>query len=224
MSSRRRMSARRPLGVFLSLVMGASMAGIAAPMVAFAASSPPYPTGACGNSNYGQVKYTTSASPNKGFERAAPDVVFTIAPGQTSGSRTMFAQRTYTGKVTVSGSVKVDAGVIVASAEATVGLQLEIGGAWTAGESYTVGPYRNTTSAYRRAASYAGTRTVDGYYTKWRCGLSPSTGFYTWLTEHTNVYDTWVQVVAGLVWCDDDAALKNQFGAWSLEYDAASHC
>jgi hypothetical protein len=204
--------------------MGVSMAAICAPMVAFAASSPPYPTGACGNANSGQVKYTTSASPNKGYERAAPDVVFTIAPGQTSGSRTIFAQRTYTGKVTVSGSITVDASVIVASAEATVGLQLEIGGAWTAGESYTVGPYRNTRSTYRDAASYAGTREVTGYYTKWRCGLSPSTGFYTWLTEHTNVYDFWVQVVAGLVWCDDDAALKNLYGAWSLQYDAASKC
>src|SRR5687768_8256588 len=224
MLGRRRRFGFKPMTIVLGAVLGVSLAGLASPIVAFAASAPPTPTVACGNANAGQIKYSTSIQPTKGYERAASDVVFTIAPHQTSGSRTMLASRTYTGKITVAPSITVNASAIVASAEATVGLELEIGGAWTAGESYTVGPYYNSYSTYRDAVAYAGTRTVAGYYTKWRCGLSPSTGFYTWLTDHTNVYALWVQVVAGMVWCNDDAALKIRYTAWSLQYDAASKC
>lgn len=222
MSSRRRMLAGRPLGVVLSVVMGASMAGIYAPMVALGATPPP-PTGSCSNANSGAVRYTTTTG-TKGYALAFPYVVFTIAPHQTSGSLTTTATATFTGKATVSGTVKVDASAVLASAEASVGLSLEVGVAFSVGQSFTVGPYTNTTNSYRDATAYAGTRIVTGYYTKWRCDISPYVGFYTWVSEYTNTYGYWLQLVTGEVWCNDDAALRDRYGSWSIQYNAASKC
>jgi hypothetical protein len=218
-----RRSVRARLGIAIAtLVAALPVAGLTLPLGVFAASPPP-PTNTCNASYSGQIRYTTSIS-SKTYARALPDVIFSIAPGQTSGTRTVTGTRTFTGNVTVSGSVAVSTSAVIASAEAKVGLDLMLGQAFSSSDSWTVGPYHNTTSTYRDAVAFVGTRVVNGYYTKWKCGLSPSTGFYTWLSQTTNVFDAWNDVVAALVWCDDDALVRSQYGTWSIHYDAASRC
>lgn len=210
------------LSAITAVVIGVPMMAVLAPTVVFAAS-PPVPSAKCDGANRWEVRYTTSVT-NKSYRRAASDVVITIAPGQTSGSRTITASTTFSANVTVSGSVSVNASAILASAKVTAGIALNLGAAWMSGDSVTVGPYKNTTSRYRDAVAFYGTRTVAGEYTKWVCDASPYYGIITWVNKHTNTYRFWNQVVAGMLWCNDDAAIKQQYGAWSIQYNAVYWC
>ena len=212
------------LTILAAVITGLPVAGLLLPMTVLGAS-PPRPSTTCGNSNSGQIKYTTNVDADgRGYKRAHNDVLFITAPGQTSGSRTLSATSTFSASVAVSPSITVSASAVVASVEGTVGMDLNLGVAFSTGDSWTVGPYKNTTSSYRDAVAFVGTRTVAGQYTKWKCGLSASTGFYAWLTQTTNTYRLWNQIVVGMAWCNDDAAIRAQYGQWSLQYSAVSAC
>ena len=195
--------------------------GLIAPAGVFAAS-PPAPTTSCGNANYGQIKYTTNIS-SKTYARAHPDVVFTLAPGG-SASRTLTSTTTVKGSVTGTLTLNGDAQAILVSLGASVSVELSFGVAFTYSDAWTIGPIRNSTSSYRQVTTFAGTRVVNGNATRWKCGMSPNTGWYTWLTERTGTYFAINQTVTGMAWCTDDAAIKAMFGTWSLEYDAVSKC
>ena len=208
--------------VMAIVVIAIPAVGLVAPGLA-AAATPPIPTATCNANVSGQIQYTTTVN-TKSYARAKNDLVITIAPGQTSGSRTITSNTTYSGSVKISGGVSVNAGIIIANAAVKAGVSLSLGAAFQDGDSWSVGPYHNTTAQYRDAVAYAGSKIVEGQYTKWACGLSPNTGFWTWLTQVSSTYGAWNQFFAAMVWCDDDAILKSQYGTWSIQYDAASHC
>jgi hypothetical protein len=212
---------RKALTLATAVITVVPVLGLIGPATALAA--PSIPSKSCSSSTRNAIKYTTSVT-TKSFGRAKNDVIFSIAPGQTSGSRTVTATTTLSGSVTVSGSLTFSTSAIVASAETTVGLELQAGVAFEDGDSWTVGPYKNSTTKYRDAAAYAGTRKVAGQFTKWKCDISPTTGFLVWVNKGTGTYLFWDQVLAGMVWCDDDAAIKARYGTWSLQYDVASKC
>lgn len=205
-----------------ALIVGLPTFGLLAASVALAAN-PPAPTTTCNASNQNVVKYTTAYT-TKGYARARSDLILTAAPGQPTGTRAMSSTATLSGSVTVSAGASVSVSAVVASATTNAGVALQVGVAWTTGETVTVGPLTNTTGSYRDAVSYFGTRQVVGKYTKWKCVLNQSVGFWTWTAQTTNNYTLWNQDVAGMIWCNDDATIKAQYGSWSIQYDAVSKC
>jgi hypothetical protein len=212
---------RRVLTLATAVITVLPIVGLVAPAGALAA--PPTPGGSCTASVRGKIDYTTGVT-SKGYARAKNDVVYTIAPGQTSGSRTITSTTTFSGSITFSGSTTFSTGIVIAEAEATLGLQLQIGAAFASGDSWTVGPYKNTTTGYRDAVAYAGTRKVVGQVSKWKCDTNPSTGFITWVRQSTANFTAWDQVLVGMLWCNDDAKIKSTYGSWSMQYDAVSKC
>jgi hypothetical protein len=212
----------RRLAVFTAAVTAIPFASLLAPSAVFAAA-PPYPTATCNANNYGAIKYTTSIG-TAGFLRATPDTRMSVAPGQSTGTTTVTAEVTLNGSAKVSVGASVNGSLVFASAEAQTTLELQVGVAFRAGQSWTSSSYRNTKTYYRTAVAYFGATHYTGNYTKFKCGLSPNTGFHTWLTETTNTYGYWITWNSGMAWCEDDAAVRAAYGQYSIDYDAVSKC
>jgi hypothetical protein len=134
------------------------------------------------------------------------------------GERTISSTTTFTAGITVNASATAQAGVIFAKAEVSVGFSLMAQGSTTSTESFSDG-VKNTTSKPHTWVWFEGTKRGNGGWKSDRC-----TNQGQWQSYDSGTWKSWNAQFSGVLRCDHDADIANQFGSFSPEYKAVKTC
>ena len=142
----------------------------------------------------------------------------TLAPG-ASTSQTITHTTTYTASVTVSAGTKGSASVIFANAEVSLGFQVQAAGSTTATNSLTLST-SNTTSSTHTWVFYGATKRGVGTWKGHKC----SSNGQVVTTTGSGSWGSWDANHRGVLRCDSDTSILNQYGSFSPEYKAVKSC
>jgi hypothetical protein len=201
----------RRRGVFRRMLGVAVLAGSLTAIVAPAASARPL---VCLPDS---VRYNITST-NKDILETHGFAYATLAPGGDA-HKTITATTSYQAGVTVSGSGTVAAGVVLAKAEVTVGFSLQANGTWTDSTQYSDG-ITNGTNSTHEYVFFEGVRRGRGTWASDICRRD-GTG---WASYNTGNWGSWEAMKFGVLRCDNDPAIGNQFGTFSVQYKAVRTC
>ncbi len=159
--------------------------------------------------------YEVSVS-NKDVRNTHQLAYVTIPPGG-SATRTITRSTTLTGSIQIEVGAQADAGIIIASASVKVGVTLKGEASATDGSSVSI-TAPNNTSKYHDYVFFGGTRTANGRWTRYYCsvGVAKVSSSGTWFSWNAQYF--------GAIRCDHDSVIKNQYGQWSIQHEAATSC
>jgi hypothetical protein len=196
---------------FARLTVAGILAATSVALIASPAGAPPL----C---QEGDVRYRITSS--------SKDILFTHGFRFATLDSGGFAERTstettsFTAGVTASASGTFGANVILAKAEVTVGFSLKVEGTRTSSESFTTGITNNTSSPHTYVW-FKGTKQGTGNWAKDQCARESSRG---WVEVNNGHWGSWNAQLDGVLRCDTDNAIQNQFGTFSVQYKAVRTC
>jgi hypothetical protein len=167
--------------------------------------------------NSNAVRYNTSAT--------STNILFTnqfAYATLTSGGhaeRTIGSSTTYQASVTGSASGGVGVNLVIVSAEASVGFSLQVSGTWTDSSAFSTG-VNNTTTKTHDYVFFGGTKKGVGTWTKQQCDSDGR----AWHNIGSGQWGSWNAQHWGVLRCDEDTSIGNNYGTFSVQYKAVRTC